>query len=71
MNRIPRQLKWASPDSSPVGTRDQSAFTLVELMVACAVMAVMLVLISVAIGQVSNGVKSSSAKVEEIGRAHV
>lgn len=64
MNRIPRQLKWASPDSSPVGTRDQSAFTLVELMVACAVMAVMLVLISVAIGQVSNGVKSSSAKVE-------
>ena len=60
MNRIPRQLKWASP----VGTRDRSAFTLVELMVACAVMAVMLVLISVAIGQVSNGVKSSTAKVE-------
>lgn len=63
MSRSPRHLKTASL-APAAGMRDQSAFTLVELMVACAVMAVMLVLISITIGQVSKGVKTSSEKVD-------
>jgi uncharacterized protein (TIGR02599 family) len=64
MSRSPRQLKTASLDPAASGTRDQSAFTLVELMVACAVLAVMLILISITIGQVSKGVKTSTEKVD-------
>lgn len=64
MSRSPCHLKTASPDPAAAGTRDQSAFTLVELMVACAVLAVMLILISITIGQVSKGVKTSTEKVD-------
>jgi uncharacterized protein (TIGR02599 family) len=64
MSRSPHHLKTASPDPAAAGTHDQSAFTLVELMVACAVLAVMLILISVTIGQVSKGVKTSTEKVD-------
>jgi uncharacterized protein (TIGR02599 family) len=64
MSRSPRHLKTAYPDAPASGTRDQSAFTLVELMVACAVLAVMLILISITIGQVSKGVKTSTEKVD-------
>ena len=64
MRRSPRHLKQASPAPAASVKLDQSAFTLVELMVACAVMAVMLILISVTIGQVGKGVKTSTEKVD-------
>ncbi len=64
MSRSPRHLKPASPAPAASVKLDQSAFTLVELMVACAVMAVMLILISVTIGQVGKGVKTSTEKVD-------
>jgi uncharacterized protein (TIGR02599 family) len=44
--------------------RDKEAFTLVELLVACAVFAVMMVLMAVAINQMSSAIKVSSNKVE-------
>jgi len=55
-----------APDTSLAagGKRDRSGFTLVELMVACAVLAVMMILISITIGQVSKGVKTSTEKVD-------
>jgi uncharacterized protein (TIGR02599 family) len=49
--------------------RDREAFTLVELLLACAVFAVMLVLMAVAIGQMSTGIRTSSAKVEAFASA--
>ena len=49
--------------------RDREAFTLVELLLACAVFAVMLVLMAVAIGQMSTGIRTSSAKVEAFAAA--
>jgi uncharacterized protein (TIGR02599 family) len=49
--------------------RDREAFTLVELLLACAVFAVMLVLMAVAISQMSTGIRTSSAKVEAFASA--
>ena len=44
--------------------RHLSGFSLVELMVACAVLAVMMGLISMAIRQMAGGIKTSTAKVD-------
>jgi uncharacterized protein (TIGR02599 family) len=44
--------------------RPLSGFSLVELMVACAVLAVMMGLISMAIRQMAGGIKTSTAKVD-------
>lgn len=44
--------------------RQLSGFSLVELMVACAVLAVMMGLISMAIRQMAGGIKTSTAKVD-------
>ena len=52
-----------------VGPPPRDAFTLVELLLACAVFAVMLVLMAVAIGQMSTGIRTSSAKVEAFAAA--
>ena len=51
-----------SADRPPV--RNQQAFTLVELLVACAVFAFILVLMAVCISQMSSGIRNSTAKVE-------
>ena len=45
------------------GNESPSAFSLVELMVACAVLAMLLGLISMAIRQMAGGIQTSSAKV--------
>ena len=44
--------------------RPLAGFSLVELMVACAVLAVMMGLISIAIRQMAGGIKTSTAKVD-------
>ena len=53
----------------PRARHDREAFTLVELLLACAVFAVMLVLMAVAISQMSTGIRTSSAKVEAFASA--
>ena len=54
---------------SPSASRAREAFTLVELLVACAVFALMLVLMAVAISQMSSGIRTTSAKVEAFAGA--
>ena len=60
-------LKWFAclkKQSATLANKRFSAFSLIELIVACGVLAMLLVLISIAIRQMAGGIKTSSAKVD-------